>query len=118
LKTTLQNNIQNSRMQHHAFEPVSLPGSMPASRVRISNTTLHSACANFLFRFLRALRLLQALQHRAGDICTLARPKHLPDRLLPPLPSTRLHLLRPPPRAAIANHSSISSNLHGQCQMS
>jgi hypothetical protein len=34
LKTTLQNNIQNSRMQHHAFEPVSLPGSMPASRVR------------------------------------------------------------------------------------
>jgi hypothetical protein len=34
LKTTLQNNIQNARMQHHAFEPVSLPGSMPASRVR------------------------------------------------------------------------------------
>jgi hypothetical protein len=33
LKTTLQNNIQNTRMQHHAFEPVSLPGSMPASRV-------------------------------------------------------------------------------------
>lgn len=33
LKTTLQNNIQSSRMQHHAFEPVSLPGSMPASRV-------------------------------------------------------------------------------------
>jgi hypothetical protein len=38
LKTTLQNNIQNSRMQHHAFEPVSLPGSMPASRVRINQT--------------------------------------------------------------------------------
>lgn len=34
LKTTLQNNIQSSRMQHHAFEPVSLPGSQPVSRVR------------------------------------------------------------------------------------
>lgn len=33
LKTTLQNNIQSNRMQHHAFEPVSLPGSTPASRV-------------------------------------------------------------------------------------
>lgn len=34
LRTALQqNNIQNSRMQHHAFEPVSLPGSQPASRV-------------------------------------------------------------------------------------
>ena len=33
LKTTLQNNIQSSRMQHHAFEPVSLPGSQPVSRV-------------------------------------------------------------------------------------
>lgn len=33
LRTTLQNNIQSQRMQHHAFEPVSLPGSQPASRV-------------------------------------------------------------------------------------
>lgn len=33
LRTTLQNNIQTSRMQHHAFEPLSLPGSQPASRV-------------------------------------------------------------------------------------
>ena len=33
LKTTLQNNIQHNRMQHHAFEPVSLPGSQPVSRV-------------------------------------------------------------------------------------
>ena len=33
LRTTLQNNIQSSRMQHHNFEPVSLPGSQPASRV-------------------------------------------------------------------------------------
>lgn len=33
LKTTLQNNIQSSRAQHHAFEPMSLPGSQPASRV-------------------------------------------------------------------------------------
>lgn len=33
LRTTLKNNIQSSRMQHHAFEPVSLPGSQPASRV-------------------------------------------------------------------------------------
>lgn len=45
LKTTLQNNIQNSRMQHHAFEPVSLPGSMPASRVRSpSNQTQSAKC--------------------------------------------------------------------------
>nr|POE72453.1 hypothetical protein CFP56_12326 [Quercus suber] len=35
LKTTLQNNIQSSRAQHHAFEPMSLPGSQPASRVSI-----------------------------------------------------------------------------------
>lgn len=41
LKTTLQNNIQNARMQHHAFEPVSLPGSMPVSRVcNLSTQTL------------------------------------------------------------------------------
>lgn len=39
LKTTLQNNIQSSRMQHHAFEPVSLPGSQPASRVPSGTTT-------------------------------------------------------------------------------
>ncbi|KAK5121822.1 hypothetical protein LTR85_004697 [Meristemomyces frigidus] len=39
LKTTLQNNIQSSRMQHHAFEPVSLPGSQPASRVHSGTTT-------------------------------------------------------------------------------
>lgn len=35
LRNTLQNNIQSSRMQHHAFEPVSLPGSQPASRVSL-----------------------------------------------------------------------------------
>ena len=34
LRTTLKNNMQSARMQHHAFEPVSLPGSQPASRVR------------------------------------------------------------------------------------
>lgn len=34
LRTTLQNNIQSARAQHHAFEPVSLPGSQPVSRVR------------------------------------------------------------------------------------
>jgi hypothetical protein len=118
LKSTLQNNIQNSRMQHHAFEPVSLPGSMPASRVRISSTTLRLASANFLPRSLQALPLPQALQHRAGDTCTPVRPKLLPDRLLPPLPSTRLHLLRPPPRAATANPSSTSRNLHARCPMS
>ena len=39
LKTTLQNNIQSSRMQHHAFEPVSLPGSQPVSRVPSGTTT-------------------------------------------------------------------------------
>ncbi|KAK4962905.1 Nitrogen permease reactivator protein [Elasticomyces elasticus] len=39
LRTTLQNNIQSSRMQHHAFEPVSLPGSQPASRVPSGTTT-------------------------------------------------------------------------------
>lgn len=33
LKTTLKNNMQSARAQHHAFEPVSLPGSQPASRV-------------------------------------------------------------------------------------
>lgn len=33
LKTTLKNDIQSARMQHHAFEPMSLPGSQPASRV-------------------------------------------------------------------------------------
>lgn len=38
LRTTLKNNIQSSRMQHHAFEPVSLPGSQPASRVSVLPT--------------------------------------------------------------------------------
>jgi hypothetical protein len=33
LKTTLKNNMQSARAQHHVFEPVSLPGSQPASRV-------------------------------------------------------------------------------------
>lgn len=33
LRNQLQNNIQSSRMQHHAFEPLSLPGSQPVSRV-------------------------------------------------------------------------------------
>lgn len=40
LRSTLQNNIQSSRMQHHAFEPISLPGSQPASRV--SRPTPHA----------------------------------------------------------------------------
>jgi hypothetical protein len=33
LKTTLQNGLQSKRMEHYSFEPVSLPGSQPASRV-------------------------------------------------------------------------------------
>lgn len=33
LKTTLKNDMQSARMQHHHFEPMSLPGSQPASRV-------------------------------------------------------------------------------------
>jgi hypothetical protein len=120
LKSTLQNNIQNSRMQHHAFEPVSLPGSMPASRVRNSNTRLHLASANLQLRFLQALPLPRASQHRAGDICTLAPPKHLPDHLLPPPPFTLLHLPRPPPRVVTANLSSTSNNhnLHGRSPIS
>ncbi|GAB7362319.1 hypothetical protein MBLNU230_g2335t1 [Neophaeotheca triangularis] len=43
LKTTLKNNIQSSRMQHHAFEPISLPssrpGSQPISRVASGTNT-------------------------------------------------------------------------------
>lgn len=34
LKTTLQNGLQSKRMEHYSFEPVSLPGSQPVSRVR------------------------------------------------------------------------------------
>lgn len=33
LRNTLQNNMQQQRAQHHAFEALSLPGSQPASRV-------------------------------------------------------------------------------------
>ncbi|KAJ8607594.1 hypothetical protein MRB53_040178 [Persea americana] len=33
LKTTLRNNIQSSRMQHHNFEAISLPGSAAVSRI-------------------------------------------------------------------------------------
>ncbi|THV75805.1 Pkinase-domain-containing protein [Aureobasidium pullulans] len=33
LKTTLQNGLQSKRMEHYSFEPVSLPGSQPVSRV-------------------------------------------------------------------------------------
>lgn len=46
LKTTLKNNIQSSRMQHHAFEPVSLPGSQPASRVRQHSNAVRNCMAN------------------------------------------------------------------------
>ena len=35
LRTTLQNSVQTRRMEQYAFEPLSLPGSEPASRVRI-----------------------------------------------------------------------------------
>lgn len=38
LKTTLKNDMQSARMQHHHFEPVSLPGSQPASRVSACST--------------------------------------------------------------------------------
>lgn len=35
LKTSLQNGgLQSKRMEHYSFEPVSLPGSQPVSRVR------------------------------------------------------------------------------------
>jgi len=40
LRTQLQNNIQQSRAAHHNFEPVSLPGSQPVSRVT-SRTRRH-----------------------------------------------------------------------------
>lgn len=43
LRSTLQNNIQSSRMQHHAFEPLSLPGSQPVSRV----STNSNCCSDF-----------------------------------------------------------------------
>jgi hypothetical protein len=39
LRTTLQNNMQSARMQHHTFEPISLPSSQPASRVRTLSST-------------------------------------------------------------------------------
>ncbi|KAK5165193.1 Nitrogen permease reactivator protein [Saxophila tyrrhenica] len=39
LKTTLKNSMQSARAQHHAFEPVSLPGSQPASRMHSGTTT-------------------------------------------------------------------------------
>ena len=43
LRTALKNNIQSSRMQHHAFEPVSLPGSQPASRVSRIAAGVHAS---------------------------------------------------------------------------
>ncbi|KAK3709477.1 Nitrogen permease reactivator protein [Vermiconidia calcicola] len=39
LRTELKNNMQSARMQRHAFEPVSLPGSQPASRVPSGTAT-------------------------------------------------------------------------------
>lgn len=42
LKSTLQNKMQHTRMQHHAFEPVSLPGSQPVSRVSFIRVVFHS----------------------------------------------------------------------------
>ena len=39
LKTTLKNDMQSARMQHHVFEPMSLPGSQPASRVSESDAS-------------------------------------------------------------------------------
>lgn len=43
LTTLLKNNMQEARMQHHAFEPVSLPGSSPASRVSIACSSAQQA---------------------------------------------------------------------------
>ena len=37
LKTSLQNAVQSRRMEHYSFEPVSLPGSQPVSRVCLVN---------------------------------------------------------------------------------
>lgn len=47
LRSSLQSsNIQTSRMQHHAFEPVSLPGSQPASRVSIACENISESFPN------------------------------------------------------------------------
>lgn len=43
LRTTLRNNMQSARMQHHAFEPVSLPGSQPVSRVSSQSACMERA---------------------------------------------------------------------------
>ena len=89
LKTTLQNNIQNARMQHHAFEPVSLPGSMPASRVsNLCPSVLDLQMLTFASRY--HLAPIQVLQHPAGDTWPLARPKLHPGLLLRPQPYTLL----------------------------
>jgi hypothetical protein len=57
LRTQLQNNIQQSRAAHHNFEPVSLPGSQPVSRVSIKSEMisqqLKQVNANEIFRSLR-----------------------------------------------------------------
>jgi len=39
LRKSLQNNLQNARLQSHAFEAISLPGSAPMSRVPSGSTT-------------------------------------------------------------------------------
>lgn len=86
LRSTLQNNIQSSRMQHHAFEPISLPGSQPASRVsalkyRADGLTLCAGdhlLTGFGDRFLRAQLLpIDDL------ICKQARMRHPPNPHLP-----------------------------------
>lgn len=71
LKTTLRNNIQSARMQCHAFEPVSLPGSQPASRVRPFSCMCR--CAQ---RLTEDTRSRQAQQHQAEDTCQLVLASH------------------------------------------
>lgn len=49
LKTQLRNNVQSQRMQHHNFEPVSLPGSAAVSRVSEMSWSLDQAnCSGYI----------------------------------------------------------------------
>lgn len=79
LKTQLRNNIQSQRMQHHNFEPVSLPGSTAVSRVSCQDSPMLQQ-TNILLRY--HLLLAHSLdEHYLLDQLEALEKLHLADRL-------------------------------------
>jgi len=70
LKTTLQNAVQSHRMEQYSFEPVSLPGSQPVSRVRRPDRYRVLLSVTFAHGYLGTLRHDHAIATTSGRLCS------------------------------------------------